>query len=122
MTDADVEHVLMIATPDVRELAERTMKVVREVLPPDIVESVDGTDIGYGWTSGYQGLIFVIGIHAKWVNLGIADGAMLPAPKGLLHGSGKRHRYVRIAAAEDLETPGLRDLLEAAVKAHPRPS
>jgi hypothetical protein len=120
MTDAEVEHILMVATPDVRELAERTMKVVREVLPPDIVESADGTDIGYGWTSGYQGLIFVIGVHANWVNLGIADGATLADPEGLLRGSGKKHRYVRIAAPDDLDKPGLRELLEAAVKAHPR--
>jgi hypothetical protein len=121
MTDADVEHVLMIATPEVRELAERTITMVREVLPPDVVESVDGTDIGYGWSSGYKGLVFVVGIHAQWVNLGVADGALLPDPTHLFHGSGKRHRYVRIATPEDLDKPGLRELLEAAVKAHPRP-
>ena len=42
--------------PGVRALAEEAQRVVREVLPPEAVETVDGNDIGYGWTTGYTGL------------------------------------------------------------------
>jgi hypothetical protein len=112
--------VLAAAGPEVRELARRTREIVRAMLPPDMLETVDGTDIGYGWTRGYKGLTCVISVHSRWVNLGLADGASLPDPEGLLQGSGKRHRFVRIAASEDLERPGLRELLEAARDAHPR--
>jgi len=99
----------------------RARELVRAVLPPEVIETVDGSDIGYGWTRGYTGLICVISLHARWVNLGLADGAGLPDPTGLLQGSGKRHRFVRIAAVEDLGRPGLRELLQGARDAHPRP-
>lgn len=92
-----------------------------DVLFAAVIEIVDGNDVGYGWTSGYKGLICVIGVHARWVNLGLADGAGLPDPTGLLQGSGKRHRFVRIEAATDLDRPGMRELLRATVEARPRP-
>lgn len=63
----------------------------------------------------------MIGVHARWVNLGLADGAHLPDPAGLMQGSGKRHRFVRIATPADLERDGLQDLLKAASAAHPPP-
>ena len=119
VTDTEVDQVLASASPEVRELASRTREIVRAELPMDVIETVDGTDIGYGWTSGYRGLICVISVHARWVNLGLADGAALPDPTGLLRGSGQRHRFVRIESVRDLQRPGLRDLLRAAVAAHP---
>lgn len=122
MSTDDVERVLAAASPDVRELAVRTRELVRAVLPAEVVETVDGTDIGYGWTGGYRGLICVISLYARWVNLGLADGATLPDPAGLLQGSGRRHRFVRIATPQDLSRPGLRELLAAARDAHPRPA
>lgn len=121
MSAADADRVLAAAGKDVRAIAVRTRELVRAVLPAEVIETVDGSDIGYGWTRGYKGLICVIGLHARWVNLGLADGIGLPDPTGLLQGGGKRHRFVRIAALEDLDRPGLRELLRAAVDAHPRP-
>ncbi len=122
MGDAEVDRVLAAARPEIGDLAARAMEIVRAELPAQVIETVDGTDIGFGWTRGYRGLICVIGVHARWVNLGLADGASLPDPTGLLRGSGKRHRFVRIEAAEDLERPGLRELLRAAAVAHPPPA
>jgi hypothetical protein len=122
VTDSDVAQVLAAASPEVGELARRTRELVRAALPADVIETVDGSDIGYGWTRGYKGLICVISVHSRWVNLGFADGASLPDPEGLSQGAGKRHRFVRIATSEDLERHGLRELLGAARDAHPRPA
>ena len=120
MRNPDVERVLASASDEVRDLAGRTRALVLDVLPAGIIETVDGTDIGYGWAGGYKGLICVIGVHARWVNLGLADGAALPDPNELMQGRGKRHRFVRIGSAADLDRAGLRDLLEASCAAHPR--
>jgi hypothetical protein len=103
------------AAHDVRALATRTRDLVRSVLPDDVIETVDGNDIGFGSTTGYTGLICVISVHSRWVNLGVPDGSMLRDPHRLLHGTGKRHRYVRITQAADLDQPGLPELLKAAV-------
>jgi hypothetical protein len=119
--DAAFDQLVETRSPQVRELAVRTRELVRRELPDDVLETVDGVDVGYGWTRGYRGMICAIGVHAGWVNLALADGAALPDPAGLLRGTGKRHRYVRIADPSDLEQPALVELVRAAVIAHPHP-
>ncbi|MDQ3733511.1 MAG: DUF1801 domain-containing protein [Actinomycetota bacterium] len=116
MTNHHVDRLLATVSPDISELALRTRALVLDVLPADVLETVGGTDIGYGRTRGYSGLICVISLYQRWVNLGLADGASLLDPEGLLQGTGKRHRHMRIAALADLERPGLRDLLAAACR------
>ncbi len=59
--------------------------------------------------------------HANWVNLGFNFGSMLPDRDGLLHGEGKWIRHVRIAHATDLDAPGVRELLRAAIAQAERP-
>jgi hypothetical protein len=50
------------------------------------------------------------------VTFGFHQGSSLDDPQGLLEGSGKNLRHVKVRAAEDLEQPGLRGLIEAAVR------
>jgi hypothetical protein len=59
--------------------------------------------------------------HANWINLGFNFGSQLADPAGLLLGSGKWIRHVRIAQAADLGAPGLRELLRAAIAQAERP-
>lgn len=53
--------------------------------------------------------------HARWVNLGLYQGAALPDPEGLLEGTGARLRHVKVRSLEDAARPALRALLDAAV-------
>ena len=41
-------------------------------------------------------LLFALIPHAGWVNLQLADGALLPNPDGLIEGTGKRIRHVKV--------------------------
>ena len=59
--------------------------------------------------------------HAQWVNLGFNFGSLLPDPDGLLRGEGKWIRHVRIAQTTDLEAPGIRELVRAAIAQAERP-
>ena len=59
--------------------------------------------------------------HANWVNLGFNFGSVLPDPHGLLRGDGKLIRHIRIAQVHDLDAPGVRDLVRAAIKEAERP-
>lgn len=117
MTSPELDKALASASDEVHDLAVRARGLVLDVLPPEVLETVDGTDIGYGWTRGYTNMICVISVYSRWVNLGLPNGVDLPDPAGLLQGTGKRHRHVRIATESDLERPGLRELLEAAYQA-----
>jgi hypothetical protein len=114
MSDSPADLFLASLAPAVRALAVRAREVVKDELPDDVLETVDGNDIGFGWSTGYTGLVCVISVYSRWVNLGIVDGRDLPDPHGLLQGSGKRHRYIRLSGPADLDRPGLRELLRAA--------
>ncbi len=59
--------------------------------------------------------------HANWVNLGFNFGSILPDPKGLLRGDGKMIRHVRLEEPADLDVPGVRDLVRAAIAQAERP-
>ena len=59
--------------------------------------------------------------HASWVNLGFNFGSLLPDPDGLLRGEGKIIRHIRIAQATDLDAPGVRELVRAAIAQAERP-
>jgi hypothetical protein len=48
------------------------------------------------------------------VNVGFFYGALLDDPAGLLEGSGKRMRHVKIKPGAALDTRGLRNLIDAA--------
>ncbi|HEY6074051.1 MAG TPA: DUF1801 domain-containing protein, partial [Anaerolineales bacterium] len=56
-----------------------------------------------------------IGPQKKYVNLYFMNGVDLPDPAGLLEGSGKRLRHVKIKKTEDLANPALKALILAAV-------
>lgn len=49
------------------------------------------------------------------VNLGFYHGATLPDPTGLLEGTGKRLRHVKIASVAEAEEPAIRALISAAI-------
>ena len=51
----------------------------------------------------------------RWVNLGFFYGAELPDPNGLLEGTGKRLRHVKVRSLAAVEDPALRTLIEAAL-------
>jgi hypothetical protein len=59
--------------------------------------------------------------HANWVNIGFNFGSMLPDPDDLLRGEGKFIRHVRIAQMTDLDAPGVRELVRAAIAQAERP-
>jgi hypothetical protein len=59
--------------------------------------------------------------HANWVNLGFNFGSLLRDPGGLLRGEGKWIRHLRIARAADLDAPGVRELVRAAIAQAERP-
>jgi hypothetical protein len=113
---AEVEQFLAPYSPEIRELAWKLRALVLEIFP-DAIELPDPPAklIGYGFDRGYKGLVCGIALHKAHVNLMFAQGAELPDPAGLLSGTGKRARHVKIRQPGDVDRPEIRALLEAAV-------
>jgi hypothetical protein len=102
-------------SPAVQALARQARALILELLP-GIQEQVDPPDklVAYGYGPKMADTVCVLMPLKAGVNLGLAGGAALPDPAGLLRGTGKRHRHVRLSTAADLEHPALRALLQAA--------
>ena len=103
---------------DVQSLARAARALMMDVLPK-VKETVDPTGpyITYAYEPGYKGVVSYITVSKQGVKLGVARGASLPDPKKLLQGSGKSNRHVVIKTPDDLETPGIRQLVRAALAA-----
>jgi hypothetical protein len=44
------------------------------------VETAEGNELGYGFDTGYRGLVFTISLNRSGVNLGVYGGASLDDP------------------------------------------
>lgn len=116
-----VEAFLAGYSPQVRSLVLQARALALDIIP-DAVEQVDlpGKLLGYGRAATYAGTICVIMPLKAAVNLGFARGVDLPDPEGLLVGTGKRARHVRLTTPADVDRPALRALIEAAAAAGQR--
>ena len=113
---AEVEQFLAPYSTEIRDLAWKLRGLVLEVFPTAI-ELLDQPAklIGYGFDHGYKGLVCGIMLHKAHVNLMFAQGTELPDPAGLLTGTGKRARHIKIQQPGDIEDSEVRALLQAAV-------
>jgi hypothetical protein len=114
----ELDAFLVPYSPAVQDLARRARALVLEIFP-DASEQFDPAArlIAYGFDRTYKGLVCGITLQRSYINLMFARGAELPDPAGLLIGTGKRARHVKIQRPEDLASPELAALLEAAVAA-----
>ena len=112
----EITSFLSTYPPAVQEMALKARALVLEVFP-QAVEQIDlpARMLAYGVDRTYKGLVCVIMPLKSAVNLGFARGAELPDPTGLLEGTGKRARHVKLKSNADLDKPALRALIQAAI-------
>ena len=111
------EDVIAAANPDIGNLATHLRSLISEVFP-DVYEVPWPKQkiAGYGVGPKKQTEHFCyLGMFKKHVNLGFNHGSEIEDPDGLLEGTGKKYRHLKIGAIEDVEKPAVRLLLESAV-------
>ena len=118
MTDAAWAALLRDASPEVRELAEATSDLMHEVLP-DAAQEVDQPArlLAFTYAPGtYKGLVAAVALHKNHVNIMLSDGAELALAdsSGLLAGTGKKARHIKVTSVETVKDPRVRDLIKAA--------
>ena len=77
--------------------------------------------IGYSPTERPTDSIVSIAARANGVGLCFIYGASLPDPKGLLLGSGKQTRFIRLESAARVSHPDVEALIKAAIVKAPQP-
>lgn len=110
-----VEEFLDSYSPEVREMALKARETVQRVAPKATERVHTGWKIiVYGLGDKMAEQFCAIMPLRSYVNLGFYKGTDLPDPKGLLEGTGKRLRHVKIKQIENADGPALRALIKAA--------
>lgn len=68
-------------------------------------------NIGYGFTEKAWDCYCAIIVYSKHINISLPSGAGLADPEGILHGTGKRVRHIKIQVFDDIKVPAVTDLL-----------
>lgn len=118
MTQAEWTGVLQAATPQVRSLALGAQELLGSVLK-DASQETDVTAklLAFTYAPGtYKGLVAAVAVHRGHVNIMFSKGAELAETdsSGLLEGTGKKARHIKISSPGQLTDPRVRHLIEAA--------
>jgi hypothetical protein len=112
----EIENYLASFTPDIQDLARRTLALVEANLPglQAHVHEGWGTVQFTHRPGSMKGVVCHVSAYKQHVNLGFPHGAALPDPAGLLEGTGKSMRHIKLKALAELENPTIAELLRAA--------
>jgi hypothetical protein len=105
-------------SPEIGALIKSTRRKMRERLPRAtelVYDNYNFFVIGFGPNERPSDAIFSLAAHAKGVSLCFLQGAGLPDPKGLLRGSGRVVRNIRLESAATLDKPEVRALIKEAL-------
>ena len=98
---ASWEENLASHTRAVQEAARALETIIRDEVPDAVVQYDPGNGLlAFGRSMKQRDLLFALIPHAGWVNLQLADGALLPNPDGLIEGTGKKIRHIKVRSAE----------------------
>ena len=118
--EVDIDRLLAEHSADIQAI-ERALRATILAELPDAVQHVDFGNklIAFGRSMRMSGLLFAIIAHASWVNLQLADGAVLPDPDGLIEGTGKRIRHIKVRSVEAAASPGVVAAIRAQLAERP---
>ena len=105
--------------PPVAALLRSCRAALRKRLPTAVEQVYDNYNflaIGYCTTERTSDCLVSLAGSAKGAVLSFYYGAELPDPQGILLGSGKQNRFVRLESAAALRAPQVEALIAAAVE------
>ena len=118
--EADVAKLLAEHPPEQQAIEHALRATIRREFP-GAVEQVDFGNklIAFGRSMKMRGLLFAIIAHTTWVNLQLADGAELPDPDGVIEGTGKRIRHIKVRSVDAASSAPVVAAIRAQLAARP---
>lgn len=116
--DAAFRKITGSSPKEMQELALAVRQLIYEIEPKTVEvvweqQKIAGFGTGpkkmsehFSWVSAFS----------KHVALGFNYGSELPDPDGLLEGTGKLMRHIKIKSADDLKNPSVKAILKKAVR------
>lgn len=116
------EDLLEITEEELRPIASTLKEIILETCPDacEVVRLGDrAATYGVGPKKMSEGYVYILP-YQSWVNLGFYRGAALEDPHGLLEGTGKNLRHIKMRTVEDAGRPGVRALIRQAMEERKR--
>jgi hypothetical protein len=116
--EAELDTFIDRYSPEVAADARHALSFVRQRLPTAtrmVYDNYNALVIGFGADARASDLIFSIALYPRYVTLFFARGAEVPDPHGLLEGSGKGVRHVKLRPVSRLESREVSALIDAAL-------
>jgi hypothetical protein len=110
--DARIDKATRPSDPKLQEIIRGLRELIQEVVP-EVMETVNPWGIPTFELNGPMGYFMVA---TKHITFGFPRGTSLTDPRGLLEGTGKNLRHVKLRNVEDLRREGLRELVEEAAR------
>jgi hypothetical protein len=115
---AKVEAYVMQQSPAHTKTINRLRTIIRSAVP-ELHEQMRWAQVGYLISKRDVCGVYATSDH---VNLSFMQGATLRDPKGLLEGTGKGMRHVKIFRVEDVDEDTIKGYVKEAVASIQRPS
>ena len=115
------DDLLQISDETVRPIAAALREIAFEIDPNtcEVVRLGDrAATYGVGPRKMIDGYAYILP-YKSWVNLGFYQGVDLADPDGLLEGTGKKMRHVKIRSLEDANRSSVRALIRSAFERKP---
>ena len=116
-THGSFDDALSGSSAQVKEIARHLRELIVDVYP-DVVEVPWPKQriVGYGIGPKKMSEHFCyIGAHREHANLGFYYGAELPDPDGLMEGTGKKLRHIKVRDVEEIDQSSLRRYIQLAL-------
>jgi hypothetical protein len=104
---------------EVADLARACLAWTRSVAPgalERVYDAYNALSIGFATGDSMRETFLHVAVYPRHVNIGFNQGAQLADPRGVLVGTGKAIRHVKIDTAARLDDPNLVKLVRAAAK------
>ena len=113
--DDDLRRLLDDSSPEVQYLATSVRARIFELVPVAQEKVMRGyNSLSYGFASGMKEQFASIVLHRERVNLQLHRATELPDPAGLLEGTGKAMRHVKVQTEETAQSKEVGELIESA--------
>jgi hypothetical protein len=119
LTATQLNAIIDRQAPGMAKLARSVLARMRVRLPGAVEMVYDKKNslvIGFCSAERASNVINSIAVYQRWVNLYFFEGDTLPDPEGLLQGTGRMVRSIRITDAADLDRPAVKALMAEALK------
>ena len=117
--ERQLDRFLDAYTPEIAELARKTLAKLRKRLPHAkelVYDNYNALAIGFAPSERASEGIFSIAIYPRHINLFFLQGAKLPDSDGLLQGEGSVVRHIRLEDDKTLDRAEVKAMMATAMK------